>query len=521
MKGLVYHRLFLPAVEKFAATTGFYDGEYEATFARHGDRVLRVAGAMLKELGINRGDRFAVMSLNSHQFMELYHAAFLGAGVILPLNLRLSPPELQHILRDSGTEVVFVDARLAEPFAKATEPVRADLPLRKVVLIGDADVPHDVRYEDLVAAGEPVVPPEPEEDDPVGLMYTGGTTGLPRGVLHTQRAQMLYLYFAGISGGVAFRQGWPYLHQAPMFHATASVSVLSSTAFGVVSVILPMFEPGRSMELIERHQVLETVMVPTMIHMVFAHPEFKPERLASLRRIGYGAMPMPKALLDRMLALFPGLEFVQGYGSTEAGVLTILRPEDHKRPELLPSVGRAVPGVVLSIQDEDGNELPRGQEGEVCARGGNLMAGYWRDPEATREAFRGGWYHSGDMGRLDEEGYLYLVDRVKDMIVSGGENVYSIEVENAISTHPAVAQVAVIGIPHETWGEQVHAIVVPRPGSSVTDDEIKEHARGSIAGYKVPKSVEIRSEPLPLSAAMKPLKRELRKPYWEGRERRV
>ncbi len=180
-----------------------------------------------------------------------------------------------------------------------------------------------------------------------------------------------------------------------------------------------------------------------------------------------------------------------------------------------------MPGVVITIQDEEGNILPPGAEGEVCARAGNFMTEYWKKPDATAEAFRDGWYHTGDMGRLDERGYLYLVDRVKDMIVTGGENVYSVEVENALSTHPAVEQVAVIGIPHETWGEQVHAIVVRKPGAEVTEDEIREHCRQAIAGYKVPKSVEFRDEPIPLSGALKPLKRELRKPYWEGQERGI
>jgi len=200
----------------------------------------------------------------------------------------------------------------------------------------------------------------------------------------------------------------------------------------------------------------------------------------------------------------------------------MLTPEDHRTGgALLRSAGRALPGVVLSIQDEQGKILPAGQTGEVCARGGNYMQGYWKKPEATEEAFRDGWYHSGDAGYLDERGYLFLVDRVKDMIVTGGENVYSTEVENAIASHPAVAQVAVIGIPHDTWGEAVHAIVVLRPGLSATGDDLIEHARQSIAGYKVPKSVELRTQPLPLSGAMKVLKRELRAPYWEGRARRV
>jgi long-chain acyl-CoA synthetase len=271
------------------------------------------------------------------------------------------------------------------------------------------------------------------------------------------------------------------------------------------------------------YSVTMTVMVPTMVGMLVSHPEFAPERLASLRKLTYGASPMPTALLESILSMFPDLDVYQGYGMTESSaVLTILGPEEHRAGgELLRSAGRPLQGVVLSIQDPDGNELPRGEVGEVCARAGNYMREYWKKPEATADAFRGDWYHSGDAGYLDDRGYLFLTDRVKDMIVTGGENVYSVEVENAIATHPAVAQVAVIGIPHDTWGEAVHAIVVLHAEASVSEDEIIEHARASVAGYKVPKSVEFRAEPLPLSGAMKVLKRDLRTPYWEGRGRSV
>jgi long-chain acyl-CoA synthetase len=213
----------------------------------------------------------------------------------------------------------------------------------------------------------------------------------------------------------------------------------------------------------------------------------------------------------------------QGYGMTEsASVLTFLTTDDHKLggPRLR-SAGRAVPGVELSIQDPAGRLLPPGEIGEVCARGGNFMIGYWKKEEATEEVFRDGWYHTGDAGYLDDDGYLFLVDRVKDMIVTGGENVYSAEVESAISMHAAVAQVAVIGIPHDLWGEQVHAIVVLRAGATAAAEEIQGHCRANIAGYKVPKSVEFRAEPLPLSGAMKVLKRELREPFWKGRTRRI
>lgn len=494
MKELVFSRLFLPAVERYSGQECVVDGSYSATFDQHAVRVLKLAGALRDELGLSPSDRFAVLSLNSHQFMELHNAGYLGAGVLNPLNFRLSPAELARIVEDSGAKILFADPRLGELMADPGVPV--------ITLDGE--------YEDLLASGTETVPPEPDEDDLAALVYTGGTTGVPRGVMRSQRAEMLYVYHTSMSGGVASRHGWTFLHQSPMFHAAAMVSVATAPIFGVRSVVLPRFDPGACLDAVETHSVTETVLVATMFQMLFDHPDFAASRLASLRSIGYGAMPMPPSLLDRLREILPGVRLAQGFGMTEAGVLTMLQPEDHSRPELLTSVGRAVPGVVLSIRDEDGSSLAPGQVGEVWAQGGNLLDGYWKDPGGTEEALRDGWYHTGDAGYLDPEGYLFLADRLKDMIVTGGENVYSVEVESVILRHPSVAQVAVIALPDEKWGEIVHAVVVAEPGHPVSEAEIIDHARQSLASYKVPKSVEIRTDTLPMSAAMKPLKRELR-----------
>jgi len=511
MKELVYHRLFLPALERYGDKVAFHDGDDHMDYETYGDRVFRLCNALGKELGVAAGDRFAVMAANSRRYLELYHAGFLGAGVINPLNLRLAGKELEYIIRDSGTKVVFVDQFFNDHFRRAIDGT--DLDVRVVLL--------DQEYEDLLASADPATPPEPEEEDPVVLMYTGGTTGLPKGVLLTHRAEILNLYH--IAMVIGLNEDSVYLHQTPMFHAASMGGVLGIPTAGGESVFIPMFDPGPVIDLIDKHGVTQTVMVPTMIAMLLNHPEYRQERLESLRVLTYGASPMPSALLEKLMTTFPELELSQGYGMTEsASLLTFLTADDHRKGgDILRSAGRAAPGVLLTIQDAQGNVLPAGEEGEVCAKAGNFMTEYWNKPDATDEVFKDGWYHTGDMGRLDRRGYLYLVDRVKDMIVTGGENVYSVEVENALSTHPAVEQVAVIGIPHETWGEQVHAIVVKKGGHDVTEDDLREHARQAIAGYKVPKSVEFRDEPIPLSGAMKPLKRELRKPYWEGQERQV
>jgi acyl-CoA synthetase (AMP-forming)/AMP-acid ligase II len=517
MKDLIYARSLLPAATEFSGKVAVIDSQYTATFAQHLDRVLRLGDGMRRELGIGREDRYAVMALNSHHYLELYHAGFLGTATINPLNLRLAPKELEFILRDSETKVVFVDAA----FAGLIERVRETAHLDKVVLVGGGDVAHDLTIEDLVAAGEPVVPEEPEEEDPIILMYTGGTTGLPKGVVIDSRAAMLDMY--KIAARFPFTEHYVYLHQTPMFHAASFGGILTIPAVGGTSTFIPLFDPGQVLDVIERHNVSTTVMVPTMVQMLLDHPDFRPERMASMSVLVYGASPMPTGVLERIMTLFPDLALYQGYGMTEnCGLLTVLGPDEHRRGgDFLRSAGRPVPGSVISIQDEDGHILPTGKTGEVCARAGNFMKEYWHQAAQTEAAFAGGWYHTGDAGYMDPEGYLYLVDRLKDMIVTGGENVYSAEVENALASHPGVSQVAVIGIPSDKWGEEVHAVVVRVAAATVTEDELKAWARERIAGYKVPKSVEFRRDPLPLSGAMKVLKRELRDPYWESKGRSV
>jgi acyl-CoA synthetase (AMP-forming)/AMP-acid ligase II len=515
VKELVYHRYLLPTVERLPDTTAVIDGSFRSTYAEHLDRVCRLADGMRTELAVGAGDRFAVMALNGHEYLELYHASFLAGSIINPLNLRLAPKELSFILSDSGAKVCFVDAF----FAPLIEGVREEAGVEKVVMIGEGDAEN--RFEPLIEAGAAKLPPEGEEDHVAILMYTGGTTGLPKGVVLDNRALMLDIYKVATRWGMS--EDFVYLHQTPMFHAASLGGILAIPAVGGVTTSVPLFSPESVLDAIEKYQVTMTVMVPTMIGMLLDHPEFDPERLKSLKVLTYGASPMPTALLERVLTLFPDLDLYQGYGMTEScGLLTCLGPQEHRRGgDLLRSAGRPMPGSVISVRDEEGREVSAGTSGEVCAKAGNYMREYWNRPEETELAFRDGWYHTGDAGYVDSEGYLYLVDRVKDMIVTGGENVYSAEVENAVASHPGVAQVAVIGIPSEQWGEAVLAIVVPRPGASVTEDEIKDWARQRIAGYKVPKVVEFRADPLPLSAAMKVLKRELRVPYWEGRDRAV
>ena len=337
MKELVYHRLLLPSVARNAdrpcatnSATGF-----TTTYAEHLDRTVRLIGG-LRDLGVSRDDRFAVLALNSPEYMELYHAAFLGGGVINPLNLRFAPKELIHVLRDSETTVCFVDAL----FAPLVEAIKDEAGLEHVVLIGEGDVLHTATFDDLLEA-DPVLPDEGEETDPVILMYTGGTTGLPKGVLLDQRAEILNAYHVMMSiqrGGDAVM-----LLQTPMFHAASIHPIVGGPTTGVHTVVVPLFEPGAVLDAMDAYRPTITTMVPTMIGLTLAHPDFRPERLSGLADLAYGASPMPQALLEELLALYPDTNIWQGYGMTEAAaVLTLLGPDEHRRGgPYLGSAGRA------------------------------------------------------------------------------------------------------------------------------------------------------------------------------------
>jgi acyl-CoA synthetase (AMP-forming)/AMP-acid ligase II len=410
MKEFVYHRLLLPAVSRNAdrpcatnAATGF-----STTYAEHLDRVSRLIGGM-QGLGLERTDRFAVMALNSPEYLELYHAGFLGGGIVNPLNLRFAPKELIHVLRDSETRTCFVDAA----FAPVIDAIRDEAGLEHVVLIGEDDVPHTATFDELLATGTSVIPDEGEETDPVVLMYTGGTTGMPKGVLHNQRGEILNAYH--IMMAIKLGRDTVNLLQTPMFHAASIYPVVGGPAIGGHSVILPMFEPRAVMEAIETYRPTITTMVPTMIGLTMAHPDFRPERLAGLDDLVYGASPMPKALLETLLDMYPDMNIWQGYGMTEAcSIVTMLGPEEHRNGETyLQSAGYPVMGVELSIQDAVGRTLPTGETGEVIVRGANVMVGYWRQPEATATALRNGWYHTGDAGYLDADGYLFLASDLR------------------------------------------------------------------------------------------------------------
>lgn len=498
------------------------DGDLTMTYEQFGDRVVRLAGA-LRLLGIGNDDKVAILALNGRRYLEAFYGTFWAGGVVVPINIRLAPPEIVHQLNEAEVKVLIVDdtfAMMLPAFAGKVEH------LRHVVHAADSAAPDGtLDYESLLRDAKPVDDARRDADDVAGIFYTGGTTGRAKGVMLTHDNIM-----ANAMNGLVINksnQQDVYLHSAPMFHLADCSSTFGLTLVGATHAFIPFFEPTAMLEAIQRYRVSVALMIPTMVSMLLNHPEFKNYDLSSIRAVAYGAAPIPESLLRRAIQEFQ-CEFYQGYGMTELSPLcAMLPPEDHlcdgtpEQQKRLRAAGIPIYTAEVAVMDENDREVPRGQVGEICARGPMVMKGYWKQPEATAEALRGGWMHTGDMGYMDEDGYIFLVDRSKDMIVTGGENVYSVEVETALYEHPAVLEAAVVGIPDEEWGEAVHAVVVTKPGHNATEEELIHHCHGLIANYKCPKSVSFSKAELPKSPVGKILKRELRAPFWEGQERQI
>ncbi len=509
------------AVQQFPDRIAVRFGERQRSFREFADRVARLAGA-LQELGLQPGDRVAMLALNSDRYLEYQLAVPWAGGVLNPCNVRWSVAEILYSLEDSGSTLLLVD----ETFRAMVEPLRGgSRTLREIIYCGDSEAPPGQHaYETLLDRARPVPDALRQGDDLAGIFYTGGTTGFPKGVM-LSHANLVACGLAMLGEGISPR-GSVYLHAAPMFHlADFGISIPQYLA-GNAHAIIPAFKPEAVLEAIARDAVTDVLLVPTMIQMLVDSPALR-ERpdLRSLRRIVYGASSISEAVLDRAMAALPGVEFIQAYGMTELSPVATINPAwchtaEGRRAGKLRSGGRATFNTEVRIVDEAGREVPRGTVGEVAVRGPNVMQGYWNQPGLTAAALRDGWMHTGDGARMDDDGFIYVVDRLKDMIKTGGENVFSAEVENALAQHPAVASCAVIGIPDEQWGEAVHAVIVRRPGAEATADELIAHCKTLIAGYKAPRSIEF-TEALPLSGAGKILKTKLREPYWAGRDRSV
>lgn len=503
----------------------------EADFAIQGNRRISYSTALAEtnrwanafvSAGLQPGDRIAILSKNSIEYILLYLAASKAGLVSVPLNYWLAPAEWGYILNDAGAKLILA----ASEYPQAVNPIRNELAtVERFVAI---DGPN-AGWEDFQGwmAGQPATPPPSfvTADHDLFQLYTSGTTGRPKGAVLTHRAVTTHFLQMGLAHDI--RPGERLLLVAPLFHvAGLNAGAFPCLAVGGCLYIQADFKPAEVVHALSEERIGIAILVPVMIQACLTRvPDVAERRYPDLRLIHYGASPTAEQTLRRAMEVF-GCDFSQGYGMTEMSAgITILTAADHRRalaekPELLLSAGRPLLGTEVRIVDPTDNSVPNGVIGEVITRGPQMMRGYWNQPEASATALAGGWMHTGDAGVLDDEGYLYIQDRIKDMIVSGGENVYPRVVEEVLYQHPAVAEAAVIGVPDERWGEAVKAIVVLRPGMTATAEEIMEFCRGKVGGFERPRSVDF-LEALPRTPSGKVLKRVLREPYWAGQQRRV
>ncbi|MBT5263206.1 MAG: long-chain fatty acid--CoA ligase [Rhodospirillaceae bacterium] len=479
------------------------------TYRQFADRVARLAGAF-RGFGLKPGDRVSILALNSDRYVEYYFATIWAGGIIAPINTRWSTPEMVECVEDCTPAILLADsdhAEQARALARQCDCIHHLIHADEGTADGFAD------YETLIAETEPVEDARRSDDDIACLFYTGGTTGRSKGVILTHAN--LAINALHTIPGYGYDETTVALHAGPLFHLAAGSRIFTNTIAMGCHVVMRRFSGANMLSLIETEKITSVVLVPTMIAMLLEMPEFKEHDLSSLSHLSYGAAPMPEALLARLMRALPHTKFAHSYGMTETSPLVSTLPHsvddlDGPLAAKLRTAGRAVFDVDIRIADDDGRNVATGQVGEILLRGPTITPGYWQRPDLTAEALRDGWLHTGDLGYLDEDQYLTVVDRKKDMIISGGENIYSAEVENALHLHPAIAECAVIGLPDERWGERVHAVVRLENGTAIAAEDLIEHCRGLIAHYKCPREIEFSTEPLPKSGPGKILKSALR-----------
>jgi acyl-CoA synthetase (AMP-forming)/AMP-acid ligase II len=486
------------AARYYAQRTALASEGRRSTFRELYDRVAGLA-ALLTRRGVRKGDRLALLLPNGPDYVELVYACSWLGAIAVPLNTRLSVTEIDRVLANATPRGLIRHSSMPEPAASVPWQVVVDQELLDV---------------------EPDLPPVPlyDPDAMLALIYTSGTTGRPKGVALTHASAMADVDH--VNYWMPYREGGVYLHAAPMFHIADFPLMFAAPAVGAAQVTLPRFSAESFCATVERERVTHTVLVPTMINLLTQYADLKAHALGSVEVLGYGGSPMAPELIRRTRAVLPQVKLVQVYGLSETGFLTGLQDHEHTEARLL-SCGRPCPGVDLRVVDEWGQELATGEAGEIVTRGTNVMPGYWNDPQETLAAFRNGMFRTGDIGYQDADGYVYIRDRLKDMIVSGGENVYSGEVEAVLYAHPAIREAAVFGVPDSKWGELVMACVVLKPGQALTVDELIAYCRRSLASYKVPRRVEFSDTDLPISGSGKILKRALRERFWAKQQRAV
>jgi len=497
------------------------DGSIERSWVEVEDRVARLAGA-LKAREVGEGDRVAILALNSSRYYEAQFAIGSADAVATPLNTRLAPDEIDFILTDSGAAHLLVDKTFV-PMLAALKCARS---MRSIICLDGSEPQSEILdFERLVAEGSRAPSPKSCSGDRLAaLYYTGGTTGRPKGVMISHGNLVATAVNTAMVMG--YDQQSRYLHAAPSFHMSDACSSFAVTLQAGQHVFMPRFEPIAFLNAISDEKITHVTVVPTMIGMFINHAHFSSVDMSTLKQVCFGAAPMPDGLLGAVLERMPATVFQQAWGMTElTGLTTVMPAAMWRREEMmsgrLRSCGVSLPLVETRVVDPEGNNCAPGEIGEVIARGATTMLGYWMREGETRSALRDGWMHSGDAGYVNKDGLLFIVDRLKDMIVTGGENVYAAEVESVLSLMPEVGEVAVIAVPDDRWGERVHAVIVLRDGAETTPDSVIAFCDGKIADFKKPRSVEIRPEPLPLSGAGKILKSVLRAPHWQGHARGI
>ena len=490
--------------------TATIDGTRRQTWLQFRDRVARFGG-VLRAAGVARGGRVAILALNGDAYLEYFYAVPWAGALVVPLNTRLAAPELVAILNDAGALALLVD----ETFAAMLPALMPGLTTVRTVFVSGnaAPPPGATSLNAAIEAADPIAEADASNSDLYGIFYTGGTTAASKGVMLSH--SNIVANAMNMLTEVSFNPDTVYMHAAPMFHLADCSATFSLTMAGGTHTFVSRFDPVAAMQAIQTLRITNSILVPAMIGMIVNAPTIADYDLTSLTGLLYGGQSISEAVLRRAIECLPTCRFVQAYGMTELSpVATFLSPRYHatEGPDSgrLRAAGRAAPTVEIRIGDEEDREVPRGTVGQILVRGPVVMQGYWNQPALTADALRGGWMHTGDGGYMDDGGFVFVVDRIKDMIITGGENVYSAEVENAIYQHPAVAMCAVIGVPDEQWGERVHAVISLKPGQTVTESDIVAHCRARIAGYKCPRTVSLRTDPLPLSGAGKVLKTVLR-----------
>ncbi len=501
-------------------STAYLDRSF--TWKESLERISKIAYS-IRKFDVSEGDRVAILAHNSDRYFEFLYSVSWAGAVFVPINTRLAPPEIEFWINDSESKLLFVDKNFAEIVINLKKENKISS-VKNIVYLSDDTCPDNmINYEDLITS-ETIEDALRGYDDLAGLFYTGGTTGRSKGVMLSHTNMVVDALNCALMGNMNENAKW--LHAAPMFHIADCAGLFGISQVGGSHYFIPGFIPKLFFEAVNKFKITETILVPTMVNMAVNDPEISDYDLSSLKKIMYGASPMPEPVIVKAMEILPNCTFYHAYGQTEcAPLLTCSGPETHVFEGPLAykfkSCGKAVAGVELKIADENGKEVPRGEVGEIYARGPNIMLGYWRQKELTEKAIVNGWMKTGDGAKMDESGYVFIVDRVKDMIISGGENIYSTEVENTIYQLKNVLECAVIGIPDEKWGEAVHAIIRLKENTSIDENEVMEHCHKNIAGFKCPKSVSFREDPMPVSGAGKILKTELRKPFWKDSDKQV